>query len=148
VSGFQSKADFIWSVADEILRDDFKRSRYADVILPFTVLRRIDCTLAPTKERVLERYEELKGRGLEKLDDPLRRVSGYFYSNTSNYTFEKLLEDPKNVGPNLRDYINGFGEEMGEVLERFKLRITIDTLEEKGLLYQVIQKFNGVDLHP
>lgn len=148
MSGFQDKANFIWSVADEILRDDFKRSRYADVILPFTVLRRIDCTLAPTKDRVLQKNEELKSRGLERVDESLRRVSGYFYFNISNYTFEKLLEDPKNVGPNLRTYINGFGEEMGEVLERFKLRTTIDALEEKGLLYQVIQKFDGVDLHP
>ena len=85
MSGFQDKANFIWSVADEILRDDFKRSRYADVILPFTVLRRIDCTLAPTKDRVLQKHEELKSRGLERVDDSLRRASGYFYFNISNY---------------------------------------------------------------
>src|SRR5215212_1327361 len=100
MKGFQDKVNFIWSVADEILRDDFKRSKYPDVILSFTVLRRVDCVLEPTKERVLDRYESLKGR----LDDPHRplvRVSGHFFYNVSEYTFSRLLEDPKNVGKNL-----------------------------------------------
>jgi len=117
VSGFQGKVNFIWSVADEILRDDFKRSKYPDVILPFTVLRRIDCVLEPTKERVLDRYESLKGR-LDNLEGPLRKASGHFYYNVSPFTFARLLEDPKNVGKNIRAYINGFAEEMRDVLYR------------------------------
>jgi type I restriction enzyme M protein len=147
MSDFQGKVNFIWSVADEILRDDFKRSKYPDVILPFTVLRRVDCVLEPTKDKVLDRYESLKGR-LDNLHGPLTRVSGHFFYNVSNFTFSRLLDDPKNVGANLRAYINGFSEEMREVLERFKIRNTIDQLEEKGLLYQTIQKFSGIDLHP
>src|SRR5215211_1495454 len=147
MSDFQGKVNFIWSVADEILRDDFKRSKYPDVILPFTVLRRVDCVLEPTKDKVLDRYESLKGR-LDNLHGPLTNVSGHFFYNVSKFTFSRLLDDPKNVGANLRVYINGFSEEMREVLERFKIRNTIDQLEEKGLLYQTIQKFSGIDLHP
>jgi type I restriction enzyme M protein len=147
MSDFQGKVNFIWSVADEILRDDFKRSKYPDVILPFTVLRRVDCVLEPTKDKVLDRYESLKGR-LDNLHGPLTKVSGHFFYNVSKFTFSRLLDDPKNVGANLRAYINGFSEEMREVLERFKIRNTIDQLEEKGLLYQTIQKFSGIDLHP
>ncbi|MBI5409956.1 MAG: type I restriction-modification system subunit M N-terminal domain-containing protein [Nitrospirae bacterium] len=76
MNGFQDKVGFIWSVADEVLRDDFKRGKYPDVILPFTVLRRLDCVLAPTKEKVLRRHAELKGRGLSNLDGQLRKASG------------------------------------------------------------------------
>jgi type I restriction enzyme M protein len=147
MSDFQGKVNFIWSVADEILRDDFKRSKYPDVILPFTVLRRVDCVLEPTKDRVLERYQDLKGR-LDNLQGPLSRVSGHFFYNVSPFTFSRLLEDPKNVGKNLRAYVNGFSEEMREVLERFKIRNTIDQLEEKDLLFQTVQKFASIDLHP
>ncbi len=147
MTGFQDKVGFIWSVADEILRDDFKRSKYPDVILPFTVLRRIDCVLEPSKDKVLERYESLKDR-LDKLHGPLTKASGHFFYNISPFTFSRLLEDPKNIGKNLRDYINGFSEEMREVLDRFRLRNTIDQLEEKDLLYQTIKKFGGIDLHP
>jgi type I restriction enzyme M protein len=147
MSDFQGKVNCIWSVADEILRDDFKRSKYPDVILPFTVLRRVDCVLEPTKDKVLDRYESLKGR-LDDLRGPLTKESGHFFYNVSKFTFSRLLDDPKNVGTNLRAYINGFSEEMRKVLERFKIRNTIDQLEEKGLLYQTIQKFSGIDLHP
>lgn len=147
MAGFQGKVGFIWSVADEILRDDFKRSKYPDVILPFTVLRRVDCVLEPTKDKVLEQYESLKGR-LDKLEGSLTRVSGHFFYNVSPFTFSRLLEDPQNVGKNLRAYVNGFSDDMREVLDRFKIRNTIDQLEEKGLLYQTVRKFASIDLHP
>ena len=148
MSHFQDKVNFIWSVADEVLRDDFKRGKYPDVILPFTVLRRLDCVLAPTKEKVLERYRTLKERGLENLDGQLRRAAGHSFYNISPFDFPRLLDDPKNIGKNLRAYLNGFSENMKEVLDKFKLRATIDTLEEKGLLFLLIQKFSDVDLHP
>lgn len=147
MTGFQGKVSFIWSVADEILRDDFKRSKYPDVILPFTVLRRVDCVLEPTKDRVLERYENLKDR-LDNLEGPLTKVSGHFFYNVSEYSFSRLLDDPQNVGKNLRAYVNGFSDDMREVLDRFSIRNTIDQLEEKGLLYQTIRKFASIDLHP
>jgi len=145
---FGSKVNFIWSVADEVLRDDFKRGKYPDVILPFTVLRRLDAVLAQTKAKVLERHKLLKERGLENMDGQLRKVSGHSFYNISPFDFQKLLDDPKNIAKNLRAYINGFSEKMKEVIDKFKLRSTIDTLEEKGLLFLLIQKFADVDLHP
>ena len=105
--GFQDKVNFMWSVADEILRDDFKRSKYPDVNLPFTVLRRVDCVLEPTKDRVLDRYENLKSR-LDNLGGPLSKTSGHFYWNVSKFTFSRLLDDPKNIGTNLRSYIKAW----------------------------------------
>lgn len=148
MNNFQDNVNFIWSVADEVLRDDFKRGKYPDVILPFTVLRRLDCVLQPTKDKVLDRYEALKDKGLGNLDGQLRRAAGHSFYNTSPFDFLKLLKDNKNVATNLRTYINGFSPNMREVVDKFKLRSTIDTLEEKGLLFQLIQKFSLINLHP
>jgi len=142
-------ANYIFSIADEVLRDDIKRGKYADVILPFTVLRRLDCVLAPTKDKVLERHRKLKGK-VENLDGALRHASGFSFYNTSKYDFEKLLDDHKNIGQNLRAYINAFSPNMREIIDKFKLRGMIDTLEEKDLLFRLIQKFCDpkMDLHP
>src|SRR5436305_7170802 len=95
---------FIWSVAD-LIRDSFKRGKYQDVILPLTVLRRLDCVLADTKERVLKRQPELKGKGLADLDGQLRRASGFAFYNTSRYDFDKLRADAPDLAKNLRNYI-------------------------------------------
>ncbi len=138
---------FVWGVAD-LIRDTFKRGKYQDVILPLTVLRRLDCVLAPTREDVLQRQAELKGRGLEDLHRQLCRASGFAFYNTSQYDFERLLADAPNVAPNLRNYIAGFSENMREVLERFDFDNTISRLDESGLLFQVLERFGGVDLHP
>ena len=138
---------FIWGVAD-LIRDTFKRGKYQDVILPLTVLRRLDCVLAPTREDVLQRQAELKGRGLEDLHRQLCRASGFEFYNKSQYDFERLLADAPNVAPNLRNYIAGFSENMREVLERFDFDNTISRLDESGLLFQVLERFGGVDLHP
>ena len=101
---------FIWGVAD-LIRDTFKRGKYQDVILPLTVLRRLDCVLASTREDVLQRQGELKGRGLEDLHRQLCRASGFAFYNTSRYDFERLLADAPNVAPNLRNHIAGFQPE-------------------------------------
>ena len=138
---------FIWSVAD-LIRDTFKRGKYQDVILPLTVLRRLDCVLAPTREDVLQRQAELQGRGLEDLHKQLCRASGFAFYNTSLYDFERLLADAPNVAANLRNYIAGFSHNMRDVLERFAFDNTISRLEESGLLFQVLERFGGVNLHP
>ena len=138
---------FIWGVAD-LIRDTFKRGKYQDVILPLTVLRRLDCVLAPTREDVLQRQAELKGRGLEDHHRQLCIASGFAFYNTSQYDFERLLADAPNVAPNLRNYIAGFSGNMREVLERFDFDNTISRLDESGLLFQVLERFGGVDLHP
>ena len=138
---------FLWGVAD-LIRDSFKRGKYQDVILPLTVLRRLDCVLAPTKERVLERQAALWERGLEDLDRQLCIASGFAFYNTSRYDFEKLLADAPQLAANLRNYIVGFSRNMREVLERFDFDNTIAKLDEAGLLFQVLERFRTVDLHP
>ena len=137
---------FIWSIAD-LIRDSFKRGKYQDVILPLTVLRRIDCVLGLTRKKVLETRAKLKGR-LENLDPQLRRASGYAFYNTSRYDFETLLGDPPNLAANLRNYITGFSANMREVIEKFDFDNTISRLDEHGLLFQVVERFKNVDLHP
>ena len=139
--------NFIWGVAN-LIRDTFKRGKYQDVILPLTVLRRLDCVLGPTKEDVLQRQAELRGRGLEDLHSQLCRSSGFAFYNTSRYDFDLLLADAPNVAANLRNYIAGFSENMREVLERFDFDNTISKLDEAGLLFQVLERFGNVDLHP
>jgi type I restriction enzyme M protein len=138
---------FLWGVAD-LIRDTFKRGKYQDVILPLTVLRRLDCVLAPTKDRVLRRKEELRGKGLQDLDAQLRRASGLAFYNTSRYDFDKLRADAPQLAANLRNYIAGFSPNMREVLERFDFDNTISKLNEAGLLFKVLERFKAVDLHP
>jgi type I restriction enzyme M protein len=138
---------FLWGVAD-LIRDTFKRGKYQDVILPLTVLRRLDCVLAPTKEKVLRRQAELRDKKLENLDPQLRKVSGFAFYNTSRYDFEKLLGDAPHLAANLRNYIAGFSPNMREVLEKFDFDNTISKLDEAGLLFQVLERFKKVDLHP
>ena len=137
---------FIWSVAD-IIRDTFKRGKYRDVILPMTVLRRLDCVLGPTKPEVLRRHEELKGRP-EAIPGQLRRASGFDFYNVSPYDFERLVADPPNLAENLRSYIDRFSSNMREVLEAFRFGNTISMLDEGRLLFSVVQRFKDVDLHP
>ena len=138
---------FLWGVAD-LIRDTFKRGKYQDVILPLTVLRRLDCVLVDTKKRVLERQAALRGKGLQDLDAQLRKASGFAFYNTSRYDFEKLLADAPHLAANLRNYIAGFSPNMREVLEKFDFDNTIGKLDEAGLLFQVLERFKNVDLHP
>lgn len=146
MANWSERVSFLWSIAD-LLRDDFKRSKYQDVILPLTVLRRIDCVLEPTKQAVLEVHAKLKGR-LENLDPQLRRASGYSFYNTSRFTFESLLGDPDAIAANLRNYIQGFSPQMREVVEHFGFDNTISQLEKAGLTYLVVERFRSIDLHP
>src|SRR2546427_7708529 len=138
---------FIWGVAD-LIRDTFRRGHYQDVILPLTVLRRLDCVLAPTKEKVLRKQAELRDKKLQNLDPQLRKVSGFAFYNTSRYDFDKLLADAPHLAANLRNYIAGFSPNMREVLEKFDFDNTISKLDEAGLLFQVLERFKNVGLHP
>ena len=143
---FNSVTNFIWNVAD-LLRDVYKRKDYPDVILPFTVLRRLDCELSESKEKVLETYQMYFG----KLEDPsavLMKASGHNFYNISKFDFGKLLSDPANIKQNFFDYLNGFSPDLIDVMERFKIRDRITYLSEKDLLYKVVQKFSEIDLGP
>ncbi|HQN42564.1 MAG TPA: class I SAM-dependent DNA methyltransferase, partial [Anaerolineaceae bacterium] len=145
-TSFAEKTNFIWSVAD-LIRDAFRRSKYQDIILPFTVLRRIDCVLEPTKTAVLQAHARYKSE-LLNLDPVLRKASGFVFYNTSPFTFERLTDDPANLAANLQAYINGFSDNMREVIEKFDLRNTIAKLDEAGLLFLVVERFKNIDLHP
>jgi type I restriction enzyme M protein len=146
VDNFQEKVAFIWSVAD-LLRGDYKQSEYGKVILPFTVLRRLDSVLEPTKAEVLKRHEELKGR-LENVGAVLEQVTGHAFSNTSPFTFPTLLDDAPNLGQNLRSYILGFDEATRDVIAKFELEPQIRRLERSNLLYKVVSRFCDLELHP
>ncbi len=137
---------FLWSVAD-LIRDTFKRGKYQDVILPFTVLRRLDCVLGPTKPKVLATAAKFKGK-LENPDGLLRKASGFAFYNTSLYDFDKLAGDAPHLAANLRNFIAGFSPNMKEMLDKFDFDNTITKLDEAGLLFQVLERFKNVDLHP
>jgi len=112
---------FLWGVAD-LIRDTFKRGKYQDVILPLTVLRRLDCVLAGTKGQVLAKQAELKGKELENLDPQLRKAAGFAFYNTSRYDFDKLLADAPHLAANLRNYIAGFSPEHARGAGEVRLR--------------------------
>jgi type I restriction enzyme M protein len=142
------KARFLWDIADTLLRDTFKRGKYQDVILPFTVLRRVDSVLKDTKKQVLAQYAEVKALKLENPHDLLCKASKFAFYNISKYDFERLMDDAPHLADNLRAYINGFSANMREVLEKFDFEGTIARLEDGGLLYLVMDRFRQVDLHP
>lgn len=146
VEGFSDKVSFIWSVAD-LLRGDIRQHEYGQFILPFVVLRRLDCALEATKPEVIEKAKALAGK-VENVDPILERVTKQPYYNTSPLTFTDLLNDPPNVGKNLRSYVAGFSRDAADVLEKYRLAERIDTLDKAGLLYQVVAKFADVNLHP
>lgn len=146
VEGFGDKVSFIWSVAD-LLRGDVKSHEFGQYILPFVVLRRLDCVLAPTKQKVIARATDLEGK-IGNVDPILERVAGAPFYNTSPLTFTDLLNDDKNVKSNLVSYIAGFSSGAADVLEKYKFGERIATLDRAGLLYQMVAKFADLDLHP
>ena len=139
-------AGFIWSVAD-LLRGDYKQSEYGRVVLPLTVLRRLDCVLAPTKARVLERAEALEGRLTDK-GPVLNRITGVQFHNASPLDLAKVLDDPPNAAEGLRRYVAGFPEDVRDVFGKFGLDAQITRLEQSNLLYLVLGRFADIDLGP
>lgn len=143
---FSELANFIWSVAD-LLRGDYKQADYGKVILPFTLLRRLDCVLTDTKPAVLAEYEKKKDSGIT-LDLILPRKSKQSFYNVSPFTVPGLLDDPSNIRHNLIAYIGDFSADARDVFERFKFTDRVAELDENDLLYMVTQKFAEIDLHP
>jgi type I restriction enzyme M protein len=142
-----NNSSLIWSVAD-LLRGDFKQSDYGKVILPFTVLRRLDCVLEKTKADVLAEFDTHKYLPPEALDRFLVRKSGYQFYNTSRQTFTTALDDSSNAYANLVNYVGSFSENVRDVFERFNFQATLDRLNDANLLYLVAKKFAAIDLHP
>ena len=139
-------SSFILSVAD-LLRGDYKQSEYGKVILPFTVLRRLDCVLEATKPAVLAEKAAREKAGLNP-EPFLLRKSGLLFYNTSPLDLKKLMGDQDNIGENLRAYIQAFSPAVRDIFESLEFHIQIDKLAKAGLLYLVTEKFANIDLHP
>lgn len=146
VNGFGDKVSFIWQVAD-VLRGDVKSHEYGQFILPFVVLRRLDCVLEPTKADVIAKAKSLEGK-VANVAPILERVSGAPFYNVSPLSFTDLLNDDRNVRANLTSYLAGFSSGAADVLEKYRFAERIATLDKAGLLYQVVAKFADIDLHP
>ncbi|MBO9522702.1 MAG: SAM-dependent DNA methyltransferase [Nocardioidaceae bacterium] len=139
-----SLGNFVWSIADQ-LRGPYKPHQYGDVILPMTIMRRLDCVLAPTRDKV--RAIAAAEKKPEMVDVRVKRELKLGFHNTSEWTFAKLLGDPDGLAANLVDYLAGFSANI-DVFERFKFENTIHELAEKNRLLIVVQKFAEVDLSP
>lgn len=144
---FTEKANFIWSVAD-LLRGPYRPNQYKDVMLPLTVLRRLDCVLEPTKVKVLAEYQTLKSKGKGVLEARVKKITGVPFYNTSKYTFAKLKGDPDGVAPNLINFIKGFSDKARNILDSFGFEEHIERLSKADRLFLVVEKFADIDLHP
>ncbi|OTW27640.1 restriction endonuclease subunit M [Vibrio parahaemolyticus] len=144
-NNFSSTAAFLWSVAD-LLRGDFKQSQYGRIILPFTLLRRLECVLEATKPEVLAKYETVKAMPIEAQDKLLTHAAKLSFYNTSKMDLNRLGET--GVASNLESYIQSFSPNAREIFEHFDFFNTIDKLEEADLLYKVAKRFATTDLHP
>ena len=144
--------NFIWTVADDVLINKFLENQYQDVILPMTVLRRLDLALEPTKNRVQNTFEEYKSKidNLYGLLTSDQHGSGLAFYNTSPYTMKMLLNDPKNIDANFLDYLNGFSENVQDIITKFKFRNQLETFQSTGITFSLIEKFCNpkVELSP
>ena len=132
----QSIINFIWTVADDVLINKFLENQYQDVILPMTVLRRLDLALEPTKDKVLKTHNEFKSK-IDNVSGLLTsdiHGSGLAFYNTSQFTMKKLLADPKNIDANFLDYLNGFSETVQDIISKFEFRNRLKKFEETGMV--------------
>ena len=139
-TNINAKANLIWEVATKLV-GVYKPHEYGKVILPMTVLKRFDDILKPTKQEVLEKYEEVKNFEVKEMF--LTEASGYSFYNTSRYDFEKLLSDPDNIESNFKNYLAGFSENVQDILSNFKFENEIKTMVDNRLLYVVLEEFNS-----
>jgi len=140
---------FIWSIADDCLRDIFVRGKYRDVILPMFVLRRLDVLLEPSKEDVLEevRFQREEAKFTEMEPQGLCDVSGYVFYNTSLFTLKSLLGNPSQLEANFKNYLDGFSDNVKEIIKHFDLRSQIDKMAAVDVLHEVIDKFVSEEIN-
>lgn len=143
----KENANFIWEIAD-LLRGDYKQSDYGKVILPLTVLRRLDCVLEPAKQKVLDYLPKIANMNIQNTDPVLNNIAGFNFHNKSKFDFEKLKADPNNIAANLNNYINGFSASAREIIDYFSFTEQIAKLDEADLLYMIVKRFGEIDLHP
>ncbi|GKT08127.1 class I SAM-dependent DNA methyltransferase [Desulforhabdus sp. TSK] len=138
-------AGFIWSICN-LLRGPYKRNEYRKVILPLTVLRRFDCLLAPTRDKVLEEYAAIKTKPENVVRSLLQKTTGRPFYNLSKLDFSRLLDDPNQLAPNLNSYINAFSSNVRAIMEKFAFDQQIAKMAEKNLLFEVVKAFAGIQL--
>ena len=147
MSNHQDLSNLIWTTCDDILRGLFKPHEYGDVVLPFVVLRRLDCVLEPQKDKVLELWSQYK----DKVKDPtpiiLNQIGTTFF-NTSKFDLRRLKQDPQNIYLNFNNYLNGYDEGVREIIENFQLEKPIEKLHKNNRLFKLVEMFSEVDLHP
>ena len=144
---YQEISSFIWKVCDDELRGLFKPHEYGDVILPFVVLRRLDCLIEPHKDEVVNLYESLK----DQIDDVypiIKKKTGLSFYNSSRYDLQRLKSDPNGLKMNFPNYLNGFSDNVHQIIENFQLDKPVEKLLKNKKLYSLIDKFTEVDLHP
>ena len=148
MNNFQDKANFIWQVADDILRGAFKQHEYGDVILPFVVLRRLDCVHEKCKDEVISTFNKFK----DVLPDPnqvlLHAAGGLKFFNTSKFDLKRLSQDAGNIELNFNNYLNGYSENVREIIDNFQLDKIITKLVKNDLLFMLADRFTEIDLHP
>ena len=144
---FRDKANLIWEVAD-LLRGDYKQSDYGKVILPMTVLRRLDCVLAPNKQKVLDYLPRVEKLSDSAKDLTLNRIAGSNFHNRSQFDFAKLVADPNHIAANLRNHINGYSASAREIIEYFSFDDQIERMDDPkaDILFQVVRTFAEIDL--
>ena len=147
IRSYYALSDLIWSVAD-LLRGDYKQSDYGKVILPFTLIRRLDCVLEHNKAKVLAEAKEKAGESELVLERALCKASGHSFYNTSSHTLTSMLAEPDQIKQNLLHYLNSFSPNAQDIFTRYKFSEQVDFLSAKNLLYMVLQKFTAFDLRP
>lgn len=147
MNNFSEKVSFFWSVAD-LLRGPYKPNQYKDIMLPMAVLRRLDCVLEPTRDKIDSKLKSLRDSKVKNVDPILCRVTGVPFYNTSRFTFEKLKGDPNNIAANLTNLIKGFSGRAREIIEHFGFEEHIAKLDKANRLYLLVSRFCEIDLHP
>jgi type I restriction enzyme M protein len=132
--------------AKEILRDDFRKTEWGKIILPFMVLRRLGRVLEPTKDKVISEYEKIKKEKPEYVEARLSKITGYSFHNKSKYNLELLLADNKNIQKNMQSYLRGFSENVKDIFENFMFETSINNLDKHNILYHMVQHFASSDL--
>jgi len=147
MTDFKDKANLIWDVAD-LLRGDYKQSDYGKIILPMTILRRLDCVLQPTRQNVLDYLSKVEKLSDNAKDLTLNKIAGFNFHNHSQFDFAKLKADPNHVAANLRNFINGFSVSAREIIEYFDFDKQIERMDDPkaDILFQVVKRFAEIDL--
>lgn len=138
-----AEANFIWSIANK-LRGSYMPDKYGDVVIPFTILRRFECTLEPTKKQVVEEFE----KDTSIPEKSLKKTSGYQFYNTSRFTLKELCNDPDHIADNIKSYINGFSANVQDIMKELEMNTHIDKMNKDGCLYSVVKAFSELDLNP